>query len=106
MLKRMSAPMAESFLSFLADAGLDEEVQHMIRLSDSVTSGDEAGAHSGSDDGDDDDVRDHIVAHDDREESEDLKSLREGSVVETMMPSARRYTQVVPLQPTLPTINI
>jgi hypothetical protein len=80
--------MAESFL---ADVGFDEEVQQLIRMSDAVTSGDEARAQSGSDDGDDD-VRDHIVAHDDRQ---DL--AREGSVVE--MTTARRSTQVVPLQP-------
>ena len=72
--------MAESFL---ADAGFDEEVQHMIRMSDAVTSGDEARTQSRSDDGDDDDVRDHRRA--------------------VEMTSARRSTwQVVPLQPLTP----
>ena len=66
----------------------------MIRLSDAVTSGDEARGQSGSDDGDDD-VRDHIVANYDRQDLE-----REASVVE--MTSARRSTQVVPLQPMTP----
>lgn len=80
---------------FLAGAGYDEEVQHMIQVSDAEARAN-SGHLSGSDDhAGDGDIRDHIVVRAANDSKEDLEG--EGSVAG--MTLGRRSTQVVPPQP-------